>query len=88
MWTAADIQVSAEPTAVAESPEAAVMNAQMYAEAGLWYDAIAQVYSANTVEEKRFRQDLLLDLAELEAQTGEDSAAEISSQLQAIAETP
>ena len=55
MWTAADIQtVPTVESVVAELSEDPVLNAQVYAEAGLWYDAIA----ADTQHNKARRSPL------------------------------
>lgn len=70
MWTAADIELA--PSAVAVEPsmidpsQDSLSIAETYANLGIWYDALAQVYDATSVEEKEFLQTLLLDLAELE----------------------
>jgi hypothetical protein len=51
-----------------------------YGEEGLWYDAIAQVATANDSESQAVRQSLLTDLAQIESEninTYEDTSANI-----------
>ncbi|MGF1523535.1 MAG: hypothetical protein ACFBSF_14560 [Leptolyngbyaceae cyanobacterium] len=61
--------------------EDALQMAQAYASAGFWYDAMAAVHDASTPEAKALRQDLLLDLADLEDQPNLDAQLrEIASQ--------
>ena len=47
---------------------------------------MAAVYAATTPEEQTFRQNLLLDLADLEAQSAEETTVDLSAQLRQIAE--
>ena len=63
-----------------------VQRAQVYASSGLWYDALAEVYDPETFDEYLLRQSLLLDLADLEAASGNEIAISISEQLQDLAE--
>jgi hypothetical protein len=57
--------------------------AQVFAEAGLWYDALAQVAAAQTPEAVAYRDALLQDLAELEANSSYGQAlSEHMQQLQ------
>lgn len=88
-WTSADIEIVDTPIEFATSDfteNNSLLKAQVYAEAGLWYDALAEVYDASTSAEKAFQQDLLLDLADLEEQSGSLAANGFSTQLRQIAE--
>ncbi|MBE7384842.1 MAG: DUF928 domain-containing protein [Leptolyngbya sp. SIO1E4] len=88
-WASADVEIVALPAdLMAGLPEGTLPQAQAYARAGLWYEAMAAVYDATTPEEKAFRQDLLLDLADLEEQSEQESIINLSSQLRQIAEMP
>lgn len=85
MWTAADIQVVPDSTGItAQLSDDVLGNAQLYSDSGLWYEAIAQVYNATTPASKSFRQTLLLDLADSEAET--EATAPLVEQLRQIAE--
>jgi hypothetical protein len=86
-WTNADIEVVSLPADLtAALSEDSLNNAQIYSDLGLWYDAIMEVSHSSTPAAESLRQDLLLDLSELEAQTVEDATEGISTQLRAIAE--
>ena len=86
-WTSADVEIVAPPTELAaESADDSLQKAQAYARAGLWYDALAEVYDAITPEAQTFRQNLLLDLADLEEQPDRELALDLSAQLRQIAE--
>ena len=85
-YTSAEIEVVGLPTALAIGlPEDSVAKARAFAGAGLWYDAFAEVYDAETPEAKALRQDLLLDLADLETQLDESAIVNLSEQLRQIA---
>ena len=86
-WTSADIEIVAPPdTLAADLLDDPLEKAQAYARSGFWYDALAQVYDAATPEEKTFRQNLLLDLADLEEQPDGLTLIDLSAQLRQIAE--
>lgn len=86
-WTSADIKVVEPPANLAaELPDHSLQKAQAYAHTGLWYDAMAEVYDATILEEQTFRQNLLLDLADLEEQPDKEMAVDLSAQLRQIAE--
>ena len=88
MWTAADIQVVPDLAGItAQLSEDALSNAQVLGEAGLWYDAIAAIQPLKTPAAKSFRQTMLIDLAELEAETDTSSTPTIVEQLRQITET-
>lgn len=71
-WSTADIEVVAPPEQMVELPDDPLQRAQVYAQSGYWYEAIALVYDAISPEAKAFRQSLLLDLADLDMSTGEE----------------
>ncbi|NEZ58458.1 DUF928 domain-containing protein [Adonisia turfae] len=83
-YSSAELDVVTLPAEVATTDDA-LTNAQAYANEGLWYDALAEAYDANTPATEKFRQDLLLDLADIEAQSDKDEAADLSEQLREIA---
>ena len=88
-WTSADIEIVEAPVNLALGlSQNSLQQAQAYARAGLWYDALAKVYDAKTPEEQALRQDLLLDLADLEEQPDEDAGVALSALLRQIAEMP
>ena len=82
-YSSAELDVVALPANVATTDDE-IANAQAYASAGLWYDALAEVYGADTPATEKFRQDLILDLADIEAQSENDEAVALSEQLQEI----
>lgn len=85
-YTSAEIEVVESPSTLAvESGESAIARAKAYAASGFWYDALAAVYDATSSEAVAFRRDLLLDLADLEAQLDTDDSLSISEQLRQIA---
>ena len=85
-YSSAELEVVTLPTdvsaALTSNPQ---QDALTYANAGLWYDALAQVATASTPTTKTFRQDLILDLADIEAQSANESATTLSAQLREIA---
>lgn len=86
-YSSAEVEVVDLPADLAaELPSDSLERAQIYAQSGLWYDAMAEVYDAETPAEESLRQTLLLDLAYYEEQSDKDSAEELSEQLRAIAE--
>jgi hypothetical protein len=86
-YTSADIEVVELPTALTtDLPVDPVERSRAYAQAGLWYDAFADVYDAPTSEAAALRQDLLLDLADLEEQMDEATSGDLSQQLREIAD--
>ena len=86
-WTSADVKIVEPPASLtAEPPDDPLQKAQVYAHAGLWYDAMAEVYNATTPEENTFRQNLLFDLADLETQPDNERGVNLSAQLRQIAE--
>ena len=88
-WTSADIEIVEAPVNLALGlSQNSLQQAQAYARAGLWYNALANVYDAKTPEEQAFRQDLLLDLADLEEQPDEDAEVALSNLPQQSAEMP
>jgi hypothetical protein len=88
-WTSADIEVVEPPTDLPTPlPEDPVEQAQAYAEAGLWYEALGMVYAAETPTAAALRQDLLLDLADFEEQPEDIFIIDLSSQLREIADMP
>jgi hypothetical protein len=88
-WTSADIEVVEPPTTLPTPfPEEPVEQAQAYAEAGIWYEAMALVYDATTPEAEVLRQELLLDLADFEEQPEDIFIIDLSSQLREIADMP
>ena len=87
MWTAADIQRVPDSTGVATQLSGdAMSDAQMYVEAGLWYEAIALLNTLNTPAADNLQRDMLLDLADLESETDTESTESIVEQLRRIAE--
>ena len=87
-WTATSVEI-VDP--MPDMPAVDVANssaqrAQAYASSGLWYDALAEVYDPETFDEYLLRQSLLLDLADLEAASGNAIAISISDQLKDLAE--
>ena len=86
MWTAADIQVVSDSMGIAAQLSGdAVSDAQVYSEAGLWYEAIAAIDKLNTPAADNLRQTMLLDLADLEAETDAESTPTLVEQLRRIA---
>ncbi|MEM1291704.1 MAG: DUF928 domain-containing protein [Cyanobacteria bacterium P01_H01_bin.162] len=87
-WIATSVEiVDSTPTLpAAGAASSSIQMAQAYASSGLWYDALAEVYDPETFDEYLLRQDLLLDLADLEAASGNAIAIDISEQLQDLAE--
>lgn len=58
------------------------------AQAGYWYDALAQVYTGETSGDLGLRRDLLLDLADLTAETNTDVAVRWSDRLRDLVINP
>lgn len=86
-YTSADIEVVSLPSDLpTDLPEDAVERAMLFAQAGLWYEALAAVYDATTPEASDLREALLPELAAFEAQAEQFGAAALSEQLQEIAE--
>jgi hypothetical protein len=88
-WTSAEVDIVAPPAGL-PLEETAVKDAQTaraYAAQGLWYDALAIVYDGETAEEQVLRQELLLDLADLEENPSDPISVTLSNQLRAISET-
>lgn len=88
-YSSAEVEVVNLPAELAtELPADSLGRAQAYAQAGLWYEAIAEVYAAPTPETHAFRRNLLMDLADFEAQPASETATEgdLSAQLRQIAE--
>ncbi|MGD1943248.1 MAG: DUF928 domain-containing protein [Leptolyngbyaceae cyanobacterium] len=87
-WIATTVEIIESPPDMltVEATDSAVQRAQAYASSGLWYDALAEVYEPETFDEYLLRQSLLLDLADLEASSGNAIAIDISEQLKALAE--
>ena len=76
------VDVPAEVVGViADNP---TRRSEIYAEAGLWYDAIAEVANAESATIQASRQALLQDLADLEGKSNENDATEFSIQLREI----
>ncbi|MFK8184225.1 MAG: DUF928 domain-containing protein [Phormidesmis sp.] len=91
MWTSADMEVvsASSETVLATLENVAgntLENAQIFAENGLWYEAIAAVYGANTSAEANLRRTLLQDLIELESEVEANQIEEIVDQLQRVSE--
>lgn len=87
-WTSAEIEVVEVPSDLAAATLADTgrsVQAEWYGAAGLWYDAIAAVQDAETPEEISVRQALLLDLADLEEQSQQATAASVGARLREIA---
>lgn len=86
-YSSADIEVVSLPADLAARlPDDSLARAEVYAQSGLWYEAMAEVYDAETPAEANFRRSLLLDLADYEAQSEKDGATALSEQLIQIAE--
>jgi hypothetical protein len=86
-WATADLEVVPPVATIASQlSEDSLDNAEIYAGSGLWYNAIAEINNLSTPAAESFRQDLLLDLADLEEQTDGDTTEKNSTQLRAIAE--
>lgn len=85
--TTAEIEVIAPPADLETGEEIdSVTQAQQYAENGLWYDALAAVSdSSASLPEKTYRDELLLDLADLETASAGDTETYLSRQLRRIA---
>ncbi|MBD0269505.1 MAG: DUF928 domain-containing protein [Cyanobacteria bacterium Co-bin8] len=85
--TTAELQVIAPTDALMPDADADPMQlAQHYAEAGLWYDALALVAGRSLPAElAAYRDELLLDLAALEVAAAEDEETYLSEQLRYIA---
>ena len=78
------VELPAEVTsALTNSPS---QRAQVYADAGLWYDALAEVVSDEIQATRASRQTLLLALADYEGQTTDDDAVEFITQLREISD--
>lgn len=87
MWTAADIQRVSDAAGVAAQLSGdAMSDAQMYADAGLWYEAIALLNTLSTPAADNLRRDMLMDLADLESETDTEATVSIVEQLRRIAE--
>ncbi|MDB9527461.1 DUF928 domain-containing protein [Oscillatoria sp. CS-180] len=90
-WISADITIADPPADAVQAvsgDDLTLQDAIAYAAAGYWYDALAIVYNADSLEEEQFRQDMLLDLADLEAESDNIVAARRSDRLRNLAETP
>lgn len=87
-YSSAELDVVDLPAEVATAlTNEPLQRTDVYAGAGLWYDALAEVYDANTPAAEKLRQDLLIDLADLEAQSDKEDAIDISTQLRDIADS-
>lgn len=89
-WIAAEISVVEPPRGIALLDEVAPTPEQKgirLAQAGYWYDAIAQVYAGETAGEQRLRRDLLLDLADIADAVGTDMATRWSDRLRLVVES-
>jgi hypothetical protein len=84
-WTSAEVEIVPSPTNLSMSTTSDIQQAQVFARAGLWYEAIATVYDASSPEAAAFRETLLLNLADLEAQNVSETAINVSDQLREIA---
>ena len=85
-YSSAELEVVAPPAEVAAALTSdPLQRAEVYANASLWYDALAEVAATNIPTIQNFRQDLLLDLASLEEQSTEENAMALSTQLREIA---
>lgn len=81
----ADIEIVAPPSVMPPEMDA-VAAAETYGAEGFWYDALAAVYAGETAEAAALRQDLLLDLADLEENTGTVFGRVLGRQLRALTE--
>jgi len=84
-YSSAELEVVDLPEEATDLPSDALARAKIYADAGLWYDALAEVYSSSMPDAEAFRQDLLLDIADLDEQADKNRAEDISEQFRAIA---
>lgn len=88
-WVEARIQI-VEPTGAISLTQTATQPsheiALNYAQAGFWYDALAQVYGGETSEAIDLRHDLLLDLADLTAESELSHATRWSNQVRQLVE--
>ncbi|MBD0334254.1 MAG: DUF928 domain-containing protein [Cyanobacteria bacterium Co-bin13] len=82
--TTAELQVVAPEEASTPATANPVETAQRYAEAGLWYDALALVAGPSLPALATYRNELLLDLAALEAASAGDEEIYLSTQLRRI----
>jgi hypothetical protein len=90
-WVAAAITLVEPPRSLALLDTVAPTPWQKgirFARAGYWYDALAQVYAADTVDGQALRQALLLDIADLAAAADTSAANRWSDRLRNLAETP
>lgn len=90
-WISADIKIVAPSEAALTSEDTAehtFEDATTYAALGYWYDALAIVYDGENSDEQALRQNMLLDLADLEAGSDSAIAARRSNRLRMLAETP
>ncbi|HEY9878205.1 MAG TPA: DUF928 domain-containing protein, partial [Leptolyngbyaceae cyanobacterium] len=88
--TTAELEVVAPPADL-KNLEAfdPVAQAQWYAEKGFWYDAMAAVSTPSvSLAEKSYRDELLLDLADLEAASADGTETYLSRQLRQIVAMP
>lgn len=87
--TTAELEVVAPPADL-KDVEASdpVAQAQQYAEQGLWYDALATVASSPASAEKAYRDELLLNLADLEDASADNTETYLGRQLRRIVALP
>lgn len=85
-YSSAELEVVSLPaevtTALTNNP---LQRAEIYANASLWYEALAEVTGASTVATQTLLQELIVDLANLEEQSNEENSIELSNQLREIA---
>jgi|GEM_PF-3911957 len=90
-WVEARVEIVAPPRSlplldtVAPNPW---QKGVRFAQAGYWYDALAQVYTGETSGDRTLRQDLLLDLADLTAEANNDVADRWSNRLRELVTNP
>lgn len=90
-WVEAPIEIVDPPRSLALLDTVAPTPWQKgvrFAQAGYWYDALAQVYVGDTAGAQALRQDLLLDLADLAAEADTNAATRWSDRLRALVVTP
>ncbi|MEA5464078.1 DUF928 domain-containing protein [Leptothoe sp. PORK10 BA2] len=80
----ADLQVVPLPIGMVTTTDP-VQQAQQFAAAGLWYDAIAVISQSSAASAVAYRRDLVASLAELEAENPNDQFSQLSNRLRYIA---
>ena len=84
-YSSAELEVVALPAEITSALTASPsQRAEVYANASLWYEAMAEVAIDSSPTTGMVRQSLILDLANLEEQSTEENAKVLSDQLRQI----